>query len=62
MAIAGAVVFPIYYQEWVDRFKKLREHPDPDIQRIADEGIQWSSAGRDAQLKAEKKEVIYGWD
>jgi len=51
-----------YYQEWVDRFTILRKNPDSDIQRIADEGIKWSSIARDEQLKSEKKEAIYGWD
>ena len=51
-----------YYQEWVDRFTTLHKNPDLEIQRIADEGIKWSSAARDERLKSEKKEAIYGWD
>lgn len=51
-----------YYQEWVDRFITLRKNHDSDIQRIADEGIKWSSSARDEQLKIEKKEAIYGWN
>ena len=51
-----------YFQQWVERFERLRQNPDPDIQRIADEGLKWSTAHRDAERRKEKREEIYGWD
>ena len=51
-----------YYQEWVERFAKLREHADSDMQRIADEGLKWSTAQRDIERKSERREEIHGFD
>jgi hypothetical protein len=51
-----------YYQEWVDRFGKLRLNPDSDIQQIADEGLKWSQAQRNAERRSERREEIHGAD
>lgn len=51
-----------YYQQWVDRFILLRGNIDPDIQKIAEEGLKWSTSERDSHLKSEKREEIHGWD
>jgi hypothetical protein len=51
-----------YYQEWVERFERLRQHPDGDIQKIAEEGLKSFAALRDREKKVERKEEIEGWD
>ncbi len=51
-----------YYQEWVERFERLRQHPDLDIQKIAEEGINSFAARRDQEMKRERKEEIEGFD
>ena len=59
-AIAGAVAsLPTIRNGSIDS-RGYVSHPDPDIQRTAEEGIRWSSAGRAAHLQGEKKEAIYG--
>ena len=49
-----------YYQQWVDRFEKLKKSDDPDLQQIGDEGLKWAIPNRDACLRSEKKEQIFG--
>jgi hypothetical protein len=51
-----------YYQQWIDRFEKLKLNSDPDLQTIADEGIKWSTEARGRELKREKHEAIFGFD
>jgi len=49
-----------YYQQWVDRFEKLKKSDDPDMQQIGDEGLKWAIPNRDACRRGEKKEQIFG--
>jgi len=49
-----------YYQQWVDRFETLKKSGDPDLQRIAEEGLKWAIPERDAHRRSEKKEEIDG--
>jgi hypothetical protein len=49
-----------YFQQWIDRFEKLQRSGDPDLQRIAVEGLKWATPQRDALLRSEKKEAIDG--
>lgn len=51
-----------YYQQLVERFQRLRQNPDTDIQKIADEGLKWATLQRDRERTTEKREEIYGWD
>ncbi len=48
------------YQQWVDRFEKLKVTGDPDLVRIAGAGLGWAIPARDRQLQAERKEAIFG--
>jgi hypothetical protein len=49
-----------YYQQWVDRFEKLKKSDDLDLQQIGNEGLRWAIPNRDAYRRAEKKEQIFG--
>jgi hypothetical protein len=49
-----------YYQQWVDRFETLQKSGDPDLQRIAEEGLKWAIPQRDGHRRSEKKEEIDG--
>ncbi len=51
-----------YYQEWVKRFERLRQHQDPDMQVIAEEGLKSFIALRDRERKMERLQEIHGWD
>ncbi len=51
-----------YYQGWVERFERLRKHQDPDVQKIANEGLKSFIALRDLERKAERLEEIEGMD
>ena len=51
-----------YYQEWVERFERLRQHHDADMQKIADEGLKSFIALRNRERKMERQEEIHGWD
>ena len=51
-----------YYQEWVERFERLRQHNDADIQKIADEGLKSFIALRNQERKIEHQEEVHGWD
>jgi len=51
-----------YYQGWVERFERLRQHQDPDVQKIANEGLKSFIALRDLERKAERLEEIEGMD
>ncbi|MEP6670565.1 MAG: hypothetical protein ABJF10_15500 [Chthoniobacter sp.] len=51
-----------YFQEWVERFEKLRQNADPDIRRIADEGLKWSKAQRETERRSERLQEIHGFD
>lgn len=51
-----------YYQEWIERFERLRQHQDVDMQKIAEEGLKSFVALRDRERKIERQEEIHGWD
>jgi hypothetical protein len=52
--------FAGYYQQWVDRFEKLKISDDPDLQQIGEEGLKWAIPNRDACRRSERKEQIFG--
>jgi hypothetical protein len=49
-----------YYQQWADRFEKLKNSGDSDLQRIGDEGFKWAILNRDACRRNEKREQVFG--
>jgi len=51
-----------YYQQWVERFERLRQNQDSDMQKIADEGLKLFGALQDRERKRERLEEIHGWD
>ncbi|HEV2435806.1 MAG TPA: hypothetical protein VG077_07395 [Verrucomicrobiae bacterium] len=51
-----------YYQQWVDRFEKLKNTGDPDLQQIGEIGLKRAISQRDACLHSEQRERIIGWD
>jgi hypothetical protein len=51
-----------YFHDWIERFNRLKQDQDPDIQRIAEEGLKWATAEYERQCKEEKSEEISGWD
>lgn len=48
------------WQNWIDEFNKLLEEEDERLRPIAEAGIEWSTAERDAALKEERRDGIYG--
>ena len=51
-----------YYQQWVDRFEKLKNTCDPDLQQIGEMGLKRAISQRDACRSREKRERIIGED
>jgi len=51
-----------YFQEWIERFERLRESDDSDIKKIAEAALLSFTARRDREKKLERLEEIHGFD
>ncbi len=50
------------WSKWVERFERLRSHPDVRIQEIGERGRAWAIRERDEAQRRERREAVYGMD
>ncbi len=49
------------WDKWIERFERLRSHPDERIQRVGKAGKECNAARRDDALVRERHRAVYGF-